>query len=99
MARQTYANVGHVLLKRGNTVQSTSYTGPLGELTINTDTLEVRIHDNTVAGGHPIIAGGGNAITGATGTTRPKGDSGTTGAPGDTGTTGARGPQGDADTT
>ena len=71
----------------------------MGELTINTDTLEVRIHDNTVAGGHPIIAGGGNAITGATGFTGATGIQGSTGPQGATGIgatglTGATGIQG-----
>jgi len=46
----TYANVGHILLKRGNTAQSTSYTGPLGELTYDTDLGTVRVHDNATAG-------------------------------------------------
>lgn len=55
-----YANVGHILLKRGNTVQSNSYTGPLGELTVNTDTFEVFIHDNITAGGIPLVNGSNN---------------------------------------
>ena len=52
----TYANVGHVLLKRGNTVQSQGYTGPLGELTYDTDLGTVRVHNNAVAGGVNILA-------------------------------------------
>ena len=52
----TYANVGHVLLKRGNTVQSRGYTGPLGELTYDTDLGTVRVHNNIVAGGVNILA-------------------------------------------
>ena len=41
----TYANVGHILLKRGNTEQISSYTGPLGELTFNTDTKQIHVHE------------------------------------------------------
>ena len=52
----TYANVGHVLLKRGNTTQSAGYTGPLGELTYDTDLGTVRVHNNVVAGGVNILA-------------------------------------------
>ena len=53
-----YANVGHILLKRGNTVQSSAYIGPLGELTYNTDTGEVSVHNNVTPGGSPIGTGG-----------------------------------------
>jgi hypothetical protein len=52
----TYANVGHVLLKRGNTIQSAGYTGPRSELTHDTGPNgigphSVRIHDNATPGG------------------------------------------------
>ena len=52
----TYANVGHILLKRGNTTQSTGYTGPLGELTYDTDLGTVRVHNGNIAGGVNILA-------------------------------------------
>ena len=51
-----YANVGHILLKRGNTVQSTAYKGPLGELTLDTDLHTVRVHDGETFGGNVILA-------------------------------------------
>jgi hypothetical protein len=51
-----YANVGHILLKRGNTVQSTAYKGPLGELTLDTDLHTVRVHDGKTFGGNVILA-------------------------------------------
>ena len=50
-----YANVGHILLKRGNTVQSTAYTGPLGELTYDTDLRTIRVHDGSTVGGNVIL--------------------------------------------
>lgn len=52
----TYANVGHILLKRGNSAQISNYTGPLGELTYNTTTGEVAVHDNATVGGATILA-------------------------------------------
>jgi hypothetical protein len=50
-----YANVGHILLKRGNTTQSSAYTGPVGELTFDTGLNTVRVHDNSTAGGYQLI--------------------------------------------
>jgi hypothetical protein len=55
-----YANVGHILLKRGNTTQSTAYTGPLGELTYDTDLRTIRVHDGITVGGNVILV---NQIT------------------------------------
>jgi Major tropism determinant N-terminal domain len=52
----TYANVGHILLKRGNTAQSTGYTGPIGELTFDTDLGTVRVHNGSSAGGVSVLA-------------------------------------------
>lgn len=40
-----------VLIKRGNNAQHSTYTGALGELTLNTDTKAVHAHDGTTAGG------------------------------------------------
>ena len=47
-------NIRRVLLKRGNTIQSNSYTGPIGEVTMDTDIKTIRIHDGLTAGGHLI---------------------------------------------
>jgi len=52
----TYANVGHILLKRGNTAQISNYIGPLGEMTINTDTKQIHVHDNSTVSGYAILA-------------------------------------------
>lgn len=51
----TYANVGHILLKRGNTTQSAAYTGPVGEVTYDTDLKTLRVHDGSTAGGNIIL--------------------------------------------
>ena len=45
--------------KRGNANVTSSYTGPVGEITINTDDWSLRVHDNVTPGGH-VIEGGAN---------------------------------------
>ena len=50
-----YANVGHILLKRGNTVQSSAYTGPVGELTFDTGLFAVRAHNGVTPGGNVLL--------------------------------------------
>ena len=45
-------NIETILLKRGNTAHSSTYTGPLGELVIDTDLNTVRVQDNANPGGH-----------------------------------------------
>lgn len=40
-----------ILIKRGNTVEASSYVGPLGELVLDTDTNRVYVHDGVTAGG------------------------------------------------
>ena len=39
---------------RGTTAQNDAFTGKSGELTIDTDTNEVRVHDGSTAGGHRL---------------------------------------------
>jgi hypothetical protein len=46
-----------VLLKRGNTAVSSTYVGPLGEVTYDTDLHQIRVHDGERAGGW-IVPGG-----------------------------------------
>jgi len=41
-----------VLLKRGNTAVSSAYTGPVGEVTVDTDLDTIRVHDGVTPGGH-----------------------------------------------
>jgi hypothetical protein len=50
----TVANI-QILLKRGNTTASSAYTGPLGELTLDTTLKGLRIHDGVRAGGNLIV--------------------------------------------
>ena len=44
------ANV-QILHKRGNATVSAGYTGPVGEITIDTTSDSIRIHDGSTAGG------------------------------------------------
>ena len=41
---------------RGTTAQHATYTGPLGELTVDTDKNVVVVHDGSSAGGHPMAS-------------------------------------------
>ena len=45
-------------LYRGTTAQNNAYTGSAGELTMDTTTNELRLHDGSTAGGHIIGSGG-----------------------------------------
>ena len=48
-------------LYRGTTAQNDAYTGSIGELTMDTTTNELRLHDGSTAGGHVIGSGGGGS--------------------------------------
>ena len=54
----------HILLKRGNTAQSLAYTGPSGEVTVDTDLHSLRVHDGVTPGGNLVSSGTGPANTG-----------------------------------
>lgn len=41
-------------LKRGTTSQNNAYLGPSGELTVDLDLKELRLHDGSTTGGIPI---------------------------------------------
>jgi hypothetical protein len=49
MARQ-------VQLRRGTTAQTSTFTGAVAEVTVDTDKNTVVIHDGSTAGGHPITS-------------------------------------------
>ena len=44
--------------RRGTTAQNNSFTGVVGELTIDTNTENIRVHDGSQAGGFEIIPSG-----------------------------------------
>ena len=58
-------------IRRGTTSQNNSFTGAVGELSIDTDTENIRIHDGSSAGGAEIIPSG--TIAGFGNTTAPTG--------------------------
>ena len=65
----TTSKVTKVLIKRGNTQQNNTYTGVYGELSIDMEANNLRIHDGVVPGGNIVsgTGGGGNVvITGST---------------------------------
>jgi len=43
-------------LRRGTTSQSDAFTGAIGEVTVDTDNNQLRLHDGSTAGGHTIGA-------------------------------------------
>ena len=49
-----------VQLARGNSAAVAAYTGPLGELVVNTDDYTLHVQDGTTAGGHEVGSGAGN---------------------------------------
>ncbi len=48
-------------LRRGNTAQHASFTGPEGEITVNTQTKAIHVHDGVTPGGTPIAGATGLA--------------------------------------
>lgn len=46
-----------LLFKRGNTASNTAFTGKAGSITIDTELLQLRIHDGVTAGGHLVPRG------------------------------------------
>lgn len=54
------AKIRTIQILRGTTVQNEAYTGSAGELTMDTTTNELRLHDGSTAGGHVIGSGGGS---------------------------------------
>ena len=44
--------------RRGTTAQNNSFTGAVGEISIDTDTENIRVHDASQAGGFEIVPSG-----------------------------------------
>lgn len=51
------AKIRTLQIYRGTTAQNDAYTGSAGELTMDTTTNELRLHDGSTAGGHIIGSG------------------------------------------
>ena len=45
--------------RRGNTTQNNAFTGAAGEISVDTTTNTLRVHDGSTAGGITITTGGG----------------------------------------
>ena len=64
-----------VQFRRGSTTDHASFTGAIGEITVDTDLKTIRVHDGTTAGGHRVLlhsefvgAGSGTVSSISTGT-------------------------------
>ena len=44
--------------RRGTTAQNNSFTGVVGEISIDTDTENIRVHDGSQAGGFEVVPSG-----------------------------------------
>ena len=42
-------------LRRGNTTQNNSFTGAAGEISVDTTTKTLRVHDGSTAGGEQVV--------------------------------------------
>ena len=47
-----------VQFRRGTTLEHNTFTGAVGELSVDTDKNTVVVHDGTTAGGYPLLVGG-----------------------------------------
>lgn len=52
-----------VQLRRGTTAQHASFTGAVGEVTVDTSKDTVVVHDGTTAGGHPLVKESDKGVT------------------------------------
>jgi hypothetical protein len=52
-----------VQLRRGTTSQHSSFTGAVGEVTVDTTKDTVVVHDGTTVGGHPLVKESDKGVT------------------------------------
>ena len=53
-----------VQFRRGATAQNNAFTGSSGELSVNTTTNTIRVHDGSTAGGHELMKADATNIDG-----------------------------------
>lgn len=53
-----------VQFRRGTAAQNNSFTGAVGELSINTTNNSIRVHDGSTAGGHELMKADATNIDG-----------------------------------
>lgn len=51
-----------VQLRRGTTAQNNAFTGAAGEVTVDTSTWALRVHDGSTAGGHSLSASAASSL-------------------------------------
>ena len=54
-------------LRRGTTAEHSSFTGALGEVTVNTTKDTLVVHDGSTAGGFELALASGSNLSGASG--------------------------------
>ena len=52
-----------VQFRRGTTSQHNSFTGATGEISVNTTTETLHVHDGSTAGGFPLARADGNNVS------------------------------------
>lgn len=52
-----------VQFRRGTTAQHSSFTGAVGEITVDTDKKTAVVHDGSTAGGQPLMPSSGGTFT------------------------------------
>jgi Major tropism determinant N-terminal domain/Collagen triple helix repeat (20 copies) len=80
-----------IQFRRANAADNNNFTGHEGEITLDVETWNLRIHDGVTPGGHAV---GQRGPAGAQGPQGPQGPQGAAGAPGTPGATGPAGPAG-----
>ena len=85
-----------ILVGRGNATVTSAYPGVRGEVTMNTTTKTLHVHDGVTTGGWPLATEFyvANLLAEYGGVPGPQGPQGNIGAQGPTGATGSQGPQG-----
>ena len=53
-----------VQFRRGTTAQNNAFTGSIGELSVNTTTNTIRVHDGSTAGGTELMLASAGNISG-----------------------------------
>ena len=53
-----------VQFRRGTTAENNAFTGSIGELSVNTTTNTIRVHDGSTAGGHELMKADATNIDG-----------------------------------
>ena len=62
-----------VQFRRGTTAQNNAFTGPIGEISVNTTNNSIRVHDGSTEGGHELMKSDATNIDGSIASSRISG--------------------------